>query len=59
MVGGAALGVAGGWALAQSLKRLPIETPLAPVLVLTGGLAVFGLAQLIGTSASWQPTWPR
>jgi len=50
MVGGAALGVAGGWALAQSLKRLPIETPLAPVLVLTGGLAVFGLAQLIGIS---------
>ena len=50
MVGGAALGVAGGWVLAQSLKRLPIEAPLAPVLVLTGGLAVFGLAQLIGTS---------
>ena len=50
MVGGAALGVAGGWMLAQSLKRLPLEAPLAPVLVLTGGLAVFGLAQLIGTS---------
>ena len=50
MVGGAALGVAGGWTLAESLKRLPLEAPLAPVLVLTGGLAVFGLAQLIGTS---------
>jgi len=50
MVGGAALGVLGGWVLAQSLKRLPLEAPLAPVLVLTGGLAVFGLAQLIGTS---------
>jgi NhaP-type Na+/H+ and K+/H+ antiporter len=50
MVGGAALGLAGGWLPAQSLKRLPIEAPLAPVLVLTGGLAVFGLAQLIGTS---------
>jgi NhaP-type Na+/H+ and K+/H+ antiporter len=50
MVGGAALGAAGGWLLAQSLKRLPIEAPLAPVLVLTGGLALFGLAQLIGTS---------
>jgi NhaP-type Na+/H+ and K+/H+ antiporter len=50
MVGGAALGVAGGWVLAQSLKRLPIEASLAPVLVLTGGLAVFGLAQLLGTS---------
>lgn len=50
MVGGAVLGVAGGWVLAQALKRLPIEASLAPVLVLTGGLAVFGLAQLIGTS---------
>jgi NhaP-type Na+/H+ and K+/H+ antiporter len=50
MAGGAALGLAGGWVLAQSLKRLPIEAPLAPVLVLTGGLAVFGLAQLLGTS---------
>src|SRR5215472_10681111 len=50
MAGGAALGLAGGWLLAQSLKRLPIEAPLAPVLMLTGGLAVFGLAQLIGTS---------
>jgi NhaP-type Na+/H+ or K+/H+ antiporter len=50
MVGGAALGLAGGWVLAQSLKRLPIEAPLVPVLVLTGGLAVFGLAQLLGTS---------
>jgi NhaP-type Na+/H+ or K+/H+ antiporter len=25
MVGGAALGVAGGWMLAQSLKRLPLK----------------------------------
>jgi cell volume regulation protein A len=50
MVGGAALGMVGGWVLAQSLKWLPLEAPLAPVLVLTGGLAVFGLAQLIGTS---------
>jgi cell volume regulation protein A len=50
MAGGAALGMAGGWLLAQSLKRLPIEASLAPVLVLTGGLAVFGLAQLVGAS---------
>ena len=50
MAGGAALGLAGGWVLAQSLKRLPIEASLAPVLVVTGGLAVFGLAQLLGTS---------
>jgi cell volume regulation protein A len=50
MAGGAALGLAGGWVLAQLLKRLKLEGSLAPVLVLTGGLAVFGLAQLLGTS---------
>jgi cell volume regulation protein A len=50
MAGGAVLGVCGGWALAQSLKRLRIESSLAPVLVLAGGLAIFGLAQLLGTS---------
>jgi NhaP-type Na+/H+ and K+/H+ antiporter len=50
MAGGAALGLAGGWALAQLLKHLPLEASLAPVLVLTGGLGVFGLAQLLGTS---------
>ncbi len=50
MAGGAVLGLAGGWILAQLLKRLPVEGSLAPVLVLTGGLAVFGLAQLLGTS---------
>jgi NhaP-type Na+/H+ and K+/H+ antiporter len=50
MAGGAVIGLAGGWALAQMLKRLTLEGSLAPVLVLTGGLAVFGLAQLLGTS---------
>jgi NhaP-type Na+/H+ and K+/H+ antiporter len=50
MAGGAALGLACGWALGQLLKRLPLEASLAPVLALTGGLAVFGLAQLLGTS---------
>jgi len=50
MAGGAVIGLAGGWALAQLLKRLALEGSLAPVLVLTGGLAVFGLAQLLGTS---------
>ena len=50
MAGGAALGLLGGWALGQLLKRLPLEASLAPVLALTGGLAVFGLAQLLGTS---------
>ena len=50
MAGGALLGLGGGWALAQLLKWLRLEASLTPVLVLTGGLAVFGLAQLIGTS---------
>ena len=50
MAGGAMIGLAGGWVLAQLLKRLPIEGSLAPVLLLTGGIAVFGLAQLLGTS---------
>ncbi len=50
MAGGAVIGLAGGWVLAQLLKRLAVEGSLAPVLVLTGGLAVFGLAQLLGTS---------
>jgi cell volume regulation protein A len=50
MAGGAALGLAGGWALAQLLRGLTLEGSLAPVLVLGGGLAVFGLAQLLGTS---------
>jgi hypothetical protein len=35
---GAVFGLAGGWVLAQLLKRLPLEASLAPVLVLTGGL---------------------
>ncbi|HZC78824.1 MAG TPA: potassium/proton antiporter, partial [Ktedonobacterales bacterium] len=50
MAGGAVIGLAGGWVLAQLLKRLALEGSLAPVLVLTGGLAVFGLAQLLGAS---------
>ena len=50
MAGGAVLGLAGGWLLAQAPKWLPLEAPLASVLVLTGGLAIFGLAQLAGTS---------
>jgi NhaP-type Na+/H+ and K+/H+ antiporter len=50
MAGGAVLGLAGGWGLAQLLKHLRLEASLAPVLVLAGGLAIFGLAQLLGTS---------
>ncbi|HEY1300189.1 MAG TPA: potassium/proton antiporter [Stellaceae bacterium] len=50
MAGGAALGLAGGWAITQALERMALEAALAPVLVLTGSLALFGLAQLAGTS---------
>jgi cell volume regulation protein A len=50
MLGGAAIGLAGGWALAVALRRLRMEPALATVLALAGALAVFGLAQLAGTS---------
>jgi cell volume regulation protein A len=50
MVGGATFGLAGGWVLAFALKRLPMEAALTTVLALAGGLCVFGLAQLLGTS---------
>ncbi len=50
MAGGAVLGLLGGAALAQGLKRLHLEPALATVLVLTGSLLLFGLAQALGTS---------
>jgi NhaP-type Na+/H+ and K+/H+ antiporter len=49
MAGGAVLGLSGGW-LAQALRHLRLEASLAPVLVLAGGLAIFGLSQLLRTS---------
>src|SRR6201993_4656264 len=39
MAGGAVLGLAGGWGLAQLLRHLRLEAALAPVMVLAGGLA--------------------
>ena len=50
MLGGAAIGIAAGAALTLALRRLPLERPLANVLALTGGLAVFGGAQLAHAS---------
>ncbi len=50
MIGGIALGLGGGWLLAQLLKRLSLEVPTAMVLVLTYGLALFGLGQVLHTS---------
>lgn len=50
MIGGGALGLGGGWLVAQGLRRLSSEAPTAMVLVLTFGLALFGLAQVLHTS---------
>ncbi len=50
MVGGAAVGLGGGWLLGQTLRRLSLELPTAMVLVLASGLALFGLAQVLHTS---------
>lgn len=50
MVGGGLLGLGGGWLLALLLRRLSLEVPTAMVLVLAFGLALFGLAQVLGTS---------
>jgi NhaP-type Na+/H+ and K+/H+ antiporter len=50
MLGGAAIGITGGWLLALALRRLRMEPALAMVLALAGALGIFGLAQLLGTS---------
>ena len=50
MGGGAAIGVAGGFALLALLRRLPIEASLAMVLAVAGVLTLFGLAQVVETS---------
>lgn len=50
MIGGAAIGIGGGWLLAMLLRRLSLETGTAMVLVLASALTLFGLAQVLGTS---------
>ena len=50
MGGGAVLGLAGGGAIMLLLRRLTFEPTMAMVLVLACGMAVFGLAQVLGTS---------
>lgn len=50
MVGGAVLGLGGGWVLGFMLRRLVLEPAMAMVLALAFGLTLFGLAQVIGTS---------
>ncbi|WP_048861435.1 cation:proton antiporter domain-containing protein, partial [Acidisphaera rubrifaciens] len=50
MGGGLAFGVAAGWLLALALRRLRLESALAMVFALAAALAVFGAAQVAGTS---------
>jgi NhaP-type Na+/H+ and K+/H+ antiporter len=50
MAGGAIIGLVGGGALKFLLQRLTLEPAMAMVLVGTGGLVVFGFAQVLGTS---------
>lgn len=50
MLGGLALGVAGGWLMSQAIARLKVETNLHPVLLLAGALALFGAAQSMHAS---------
>ena len=50
MLGGAIVGLAGGYGLLRLLRRLPVEAPIYPVLALTSLLVVFGGAQTIGAS---------
>ncbi len=50
MAGGAAIGLAAGYALLWLLRRLPVDAPIYPVLTLTGVMVVFGGAQLIEAS---------
>ena len=50
MIGGAALGLGGGWLLGLLLRRVSLEVPTAMVLVLAFSLTLFGLAQVLGTS---------
>ncbi len=50
MGGGAAIGVAGSYALLWLIRSLPLEQAAFPVFTLGGALALFGGAQLVGAS---------
>jgi potassium/hydrogen antiporter len=49
-VGGAAVGVAGGWAIVAALNRLELPQGLHAPLVATGALVMFGTAQALHAS---------
>jgi NhaP-type Na+/H+ and K+/H+ antiporter len=50
MLGGGILGVLAGYGLLTLLRKLPLPTPMHPVLTLASVLVIFGGAQLIGAS---------
>lgn len=50
MLGGAIIGLLGGYALLRLLRKLPVPASIYPVLALTSVLVVFGGAQVIGAS---------
>lgn len=48
--GGAAVGIAGGFALVFLINRLTLSASLYPLLALSGGAVIFGLTQMAGAS---------
>ena len=50
IIGGAAIGFAGGYLLVALINRLKLASGLYPILTLAGALALFGGAQLLGAS---------
>ncbi len=50
MFGGAAIGIGAGYTLLWLLRRLPLDTPIYPVLAVATVLTVFGGAQIAGAS---------
>jgi cell volume regulation protein A len=50
IVGGAAIGLAGGYAMVELINRLKLSPGLYPILALAGALSLFAGAQVLGAS---------